>query len=223
MVVKATMHGLHIEEVPTTLVPDGRSRAPHLRTWRDGWRYLRFLLLYSPRWLFFYPGLTLCLIALVTSVLVEVTTVHIAGITLSVDSLVVCGALFVIGFQSALFAVFTKVYGTNEGFLVPNPSFERALAWFSLERGILASLVLVLVGLVGLLVAVLKWSAVGFGHLNPTDELRIVIPSATLLIVGMQAALGSAFLGVLEIRRLDRRTSADEGRRPDRPRVSRPH
>ena len=108
MVVKATLEGLDVQEVPTTLSPDGRSRPPHLRTWHDGWRHLRFLLIYSPRWLFFYPGIVLCALALVLGILVESTTVRIGGVTLGVDTLVVCYALLIIGFQSVIFAVLTK-------------------------------------------------------------------------------------------------------------------
>ncbi len=201
MVVKATQQGLRIGEVPTTLRPDGRTRAPHLRTWRDGWRHLRFLLLYSPRWLFFYPGLVLMLLAIAVGVVVEITTLRIGDVTLGVDTLVVCYALLIIGFQSVLFAVFTKTYGTNEGFLPRNEAFQRALSGISLERGVVGGLVLFLLGLAGLVVAFLKWNAVGFGSLDATQELRLVIPSAALLTLGSQATLASAFLGVLEIRR----------------------
>jgi glycosyltransferase involved in cell wall biosynthesis len=201
MVVKATQQGLRIGEVPTTLRPDGRTRAPHLRTWRDGWRHLRFLLLYSPRWLFFYPGLVLMLLAIAVGVVVEVTTLRIGDVALGVDTLVVCYALLIIGFQSVLFAVFTKTYGTNEGFLPRNEAFQRALRGVSLERGVVGGLVLFLLGLAGLVVAFLKWNAVGFGSLDATQELRLVIPSAALLTLGSQATLASAFLGVLEIRR----------------------
>jgi glycosyltransferase involved in cell wall biosynthesis len=201
MVVKATLEGLDVQEVPTTLSPDGRSRPPHLRTWHDGWRHLRFLLIYSPRWLFFYPGVVLCALAVVLGILVETTTVRIGNVTLGVDTLVVCYALLIIGFQSVIFAVLTKKYGTNEGFLPPNPTFERILRQVSFERGVVIGLILFVVGVVGLVVAILKWKTVGFGSLNPTQELNIVIPSVALLTVGSQGALASAFLSVLDIRR----------------------
>lgn len=201
MVVKATLEGLDVQEVPTTLSPDGRSRPPHLRTWHDGWRHLRFLLIYSPRWLFFYPGIVLCALAIVLGILVESTTVRIGGVTLGVDTLVVCYALLIIGFQSVIFAVLTKKYGTNEGFLPPNPTFERILRQVSFERGVVMGLILFVVGVVGLVVAVLRWKTVGFGSLNPTQELNIVIPSVALLTIGSQGALASAFLSVLDIRR----------------------
>jgi glycosyltransferase involved in cell wall biosynthesis len=201
MVVKATLGGLDVQEVPTTLSPDGRSRPPHLRTWHDGWRHLRFLLIYSPRWLFFYPGIVLCALAFVLGILVEITTVRIGSVTLGVDTLVVCYAMLIIGFQSVIFAVLTKKYGTNEGFLPPNPTFERILRQVSFERGVVMGLILFVVGVVGLVVAILKWRTVGFGSLNPTEELNIVIPSVALLTVGSQGALASAFLSVLDIRR----------------------
>jgi glycosyltransferase involved in cell wall biosynthesis len=208
MVVKATLEGLDVQEVPTTLSPDGRSRSPHLRTWHDGWRHLRFLLIYSPRWLFFYPGIVLCALAILLGILVESTTVRIGGVTLGVDTLVVCYALLIIGFQSVIFAVLTKKYGTNEGFLPPNPTFERILRQVSFERGVVMSMILFVVGVVGLVVAVLRWKTVGFGSLNPTQELNIVIPSVALLTIGSQGALASAFLSVLEIRR--RSVATDE-------------
>jgi glycosyltransferase involved in cell wall biosynthesis len=208
MVVKATLEGLDVQEVPTTLSPDGRSRPPHLRTWHDGWRHLRFLLIYSPRWLFFYPGIVLCALAILLGILVESTTVRIGGVTLGVDTLVVCYALLIIGFQSVIFAVLTKKYGTNEGFLPPNPTFERILRQVSFERGVVMGMILFVVGVVGLVVAVLRWKTVGFGSLNPTQELNIVIPSVALLTIGSQGALASAFLSVLEIRR--RSVATDE-------------
>jgi glycosyltransferase involved in cell wall biosynthesis len=208
MVVKATLGGLDVQEVPTTLSPDGRSRPPHLRTWHDGWRHLRFLLIYSPRWLFFYPGIVLCALAIVLGILVETTTVTIGSVTLGVDTLVVCYAMLIIGFQSVIFAVLTKKYGTNEGFLPPNPTFERILRQVSFERGVVMGLILFVVGVVGLVVAILKWRTVGFGSLNPTQELNIVIPSVALLTVGSQGALASAFLSVLDIRR--RAVATDE-------------
>lgn len=201
MVVKATLQGLDIKEVPTTLQPDGRSRPPHLRTWHDGWRHLRFLLIYSPRWLFFYPGVILCLLGVGLGILVEITSVHIASATLGVDTLVVCYAMLIVGFQSVLFAVFTKKYGTDEGFLPPNPTFERILRRVSFERGVVFGVLLFLAGVIGLVVALVKWRTVGYGSLNPTQELKLVVPSVALLTVGSQGALASAFLSVLDIRR----------------------
>jgi hypothetical protein len=212
MAVKATLGGLDVQEVPTTLSPDGRSRPPHLRTWHDGWRHLRFLLIYSPRWLFFYPGIVLCALALVLGILVEITTVRIGSVTLGVDTLVVCYAMLIIGFQSVIFAVLTKKYGTNEGFLPPNPTFERILRQVSFGRGVVMGLILFVVGVAGLVVAILKWRTVGFGSLNPTEELNIVIPSVALLTVGSQGALASAFLSVVDIRRRAVATGGTLGR-----------
>jgi hypothetical protein len=158
-------------------------------------------LLYSPRWLFFYPGLVLSGLALAVGVVVESTTVRIGNVTLGVDTLVVCYAVLIIGCQSVLFAIFTKTYGTNEGFLPRNEKFQRALSRVSFERGVVVGLILFVLGLAGLVVAFLKWNDAGFGSLNPVDELRLVIPSAALLTLGSQLALASAFLSVLEIRR----------------------
>ncbi len=201
MVVKATLHELRIDEVPTTLRKDGRSRPPHLRTWRDGWRHLRFLLLYSPRWLFLYPGIFLMFLSIVVGISVEVTTVRIFSVTLGVDTLVVASAFFIIGIQSLLFAVFTKIYGVSEGWLPTNKRLERMRSSVSLEVGMGIGVALIVLGATGLVFAFLNWRHARFGALNPVAALRTVVPSATLLIVGFQITLASLFVGILEIRR----------------------
>src|SRR5882672_3139318 len=137
MVVKATLKDLRITEVPTTLSPDGRSRPPHLRSWRDGWRHLRFLLLFSPRWLFLYPGLLLLLVGLGLGAAVATGPLTIGGVSFDVDTLVACGACVDIGFQAILFWLFTRVYAGAEGFLPAEPKVQTLLGKLSLERGLL--------------------------------------------------------------------------------------
>ena len=210
MVVKSTLNDLRIEEVPTTLRKDGRSRPPHLRTWRDGWRHLRFLLLYSPRWLFLYPGFLLILVSLGFGIAVEVTTVTIGSVTLGVDTLVVAAALFVIGIQSVFFAVFTKIYGVNEGFLPTNRRLERLRGALTLETGLALGIFCIVLGIVGLVVAVFRWRDARFGNLNPVDALRLVVPSATMLMAGFQITLASLFISILEIRRAPRVLAAPD-------------
>ena len=202
MVVKATLAHLTVTEVPTTLRPDGRSRPPHLRTWRDGWRHLRFLLLYSPRWLFLYPGLALMVLAAVVGVAVEVATVRILSATLGVDTIVIASAAFVIGLQSVLFAVFTKIYGISQGFLPRDERVDRFRDRISLEKGLAVGTVLALLGAAGLVAAILTWRDARFGPLDTVNALHIVVPSATLLVVGFQVTLASLFVGILEIGRV---------------------
>ncbi|MCP9950318.1 glycosyltransferase family 2 protein [Actinomadura madurae] len=137
MVVKATLQGYDIREVPTTLSPDGRTRAPHLNTWRDGWRHLRFLMLYSPRWLFLIPGLVFMTLGLVAGIALSTGPVTVGEIAFDVDTLVGASAALVIGFQAVLFALLTKVYAMQEGFLPHDSRVQKIIDWWSLERGLL--------------------------------------------------------------------------------------
>jgi hypothetical protein len=200
MVVKATLAGQRVAEVPTTLSKDGRSRPPHLRSWRDGWRHLRFLLLYSPRWLFFLPGLALLIAGLVIGALVIPGPLRVGSVSFDVDTLVAASAMVVIGFQSVLFWLFTQVYAGSEGFLPEEPSVQRILGKLSLERGIIAGLVLGLAGLGGLIFSLVYWHGAGFHSLNYEHSLRIMVPSVTALIVSCQLVLGTFFLSILGIK-----------------------
>ena len=159
MVVKATLAGQRVTEVPTTLAKDGRSRPPHLRTWRDGWRHLRFLLLFSPRWLFFLPGLALLIAGLVIGALVVPQPFSIGCVTFDVDTLVAASAMVVIGFQSVLFWLFTQVYASAEGFLPEEPKVRRMLGKLSLERGLVLGALIGIAGLAGLIFSLLTGAA----------------------------------------------------------------
>jgi glycosyltransferase involved in cell wall biosynthesis len=200
MVVKATLAGQRVEEVPTTLSKDGRSRPPHLRSWRDGWRHLRFLLLYSPRWLFFLPGLALLIAGLVIGLLVLPGQLHVGSVTFDVDTLVAASAMVVIGFQSVLFWLFTQVYAGSEGFLPEEPNVQRLLGKLSLERGLVAGVLVGLAGLGGLIFSLVYWHGAGFRSLNYEHSLRIMVPSVTALIVSCQVILGTFFLSILGIK-----------------------
>lgn len=201
MVVKATLAGQRVEEVPTTLSPDGRSRPPHLRSWRDGWRHLRFLLLFSPRWLFLIPGAVLLAAGLAIGIAVTPGPLTLGAINFDVNTLAVASAMIVIGFQSVLFAVFTQVYASAEGFLPQDARVNRLLGFWRLERGLLAGGLLALAGVVGLAASLARWHGARFGHLNYESELRVVLPSVTALILSCQMILGTFFLSILGIRR----------------------
>jgi hypothetical protein len=201
MVVKATLAKQKVTEVPTTLVKDGRSRKPHLRSFRDGWRHLRFLLLFSPRWLFFYPGLVLLLVGLGLGAAVAIGgPVTIGGVSFDVDTLVACGACVDIGFQAILFWLFTQVYAGAEGFLPTEPKVQTLLGKLSLERGLLAGVAVGLAGLIGLIFSLTYWQSHAFGHLNYEHALRMVVPSVTALVLSCQLILGTFFLSILGIK-----------------------
>jgi len=200
MIVKASLANQKIVEVPTTLAKDGRSRPPHLNTWRDGWRHLRFLLLFSPTWLFLLPGLALLVLGLGFGAAVAVGPLKIGGVSFDVDTLVACGAAVDIGFQAILFWLFTQVYAGSEGFLPEPPRVQRLLGTLSLERGLLVGAAVGLAGLVGLIFSLLYWDGYAFGHLNYEHELRLMVPSVTALVLSCQLILGTFFLSILGIR-----------------------
>lgn len=199
MVIKASMRRMKITEVPVTLSPDGRSRPPHLRTWRDGWRHLRFMLLFSPRWLFLYPGLTLFAVGLVVGALLETGRKYVGPVSFDIHTLLLAGFACLIGYQLVVFAVFTKVFAMQQGFHPPNPTYRALFRVVKLETGLAVGAVMLFVGLVGIVVAVLSWRAVGFGALDPSLTMREVIPAAVLLTLGVQTIFASFFLSILGI------------------------
>ena len=193
MVVKASLYGLKITEVPTTLSPDGRSRPPHLKTWRDGWRHLRFLLMYSPRWLFLYPGLALMFLGFVATIwFVPQPRVH---------TLLYSATALIIGFQIVSFAVFTKAFAISEGLLPEDRKLRRFLRYINLEVGLIIGVILFLLGMGGSLYALYIWNARLYGALDPAVTMRIVIPSVTALALGVQVVFSSFFLSVLGLKR----------------------
>jgi glycosyltransferase involved in cell wall biosynthesis len=199
MVIKASLKGMRITEVAAALRPDGRSRPPHLRTWRDGWRHLRFMLLFSPRWLFLYPGVALFAIGVLLSALLIPGPIHVAGVRLDIHTLLVAGFLALLGYQLVLFAVFTKIFAIRAGFHPPHPVLESVFRYVTLEVGLLAGALTGLVGLVALIIAVASWGAVGFGNLDPSLTMREVIPAVVLLALGTQTVFASFFISILSI------------------------
>src|SRR5260370_39226872 len=199
MVVKATIAYIRIAEIPTTLSPDGRSRPPHLRMWRDGWRHLRFMLLFSPRWLFLYPGLVLFAVGILLSLLLLPGPVYAGSLRLDIHTLLVAGFLALLGYQMVLFALFTKIFAIRAGFHPPYPPLESVSRYVTLEAGLAAGALMMVLGVVGLIVAVASWGAVGFGSLDPSLTMREVIPAVVLLALGSQTVFASFFVSILSI------------------------
>ena len=201
MVVKATLLGLRIAEVPTTLSPDGRSRPPHLRSWRDGWRHLRFMLLFSPGWLFLYPGLLLMIVGLGVGGWLLPEARQLGGATLDVNTLAYSALAVLLGFQSVLFAVFTRTFVSTQGLGPESRTLNKLYRYVTLETGLIVGGVLIVLGLIGSVAATFGWSDVDFGELNPSEVLRQVIPSVLAIALGFQIVLASFFLSVLGLKR----------------------
>lgn len=201
MVVKATLHGLRIAEVPTTLSPDGRGRSPHLRSWRDGWRHLRFMLLYSPRWLFLYPGIALILVGLLVTAWLLPGPRHVGRLTFDVHTLLYAVAAILVGFQAVLFSVLSRVFAMTAGLVPETPAWQRIFRWTTLEVGLFVGGVLFAAGLVCSFLAVAIWESESFGPLDPVKTLRLVIPAAGTIVLGCQVILSSFFLSILGLNR----------------------
>lgn len=191
MVVKSSMHGLRIAEVPTTLRKDGRSRPPHLRTWRDGWRHLKFLFLHSPRWLFLFPGIVLSALGAVLMLIIYSNLVVIGHIGLDIHTMAYAGVMLVVGFQMIMFSFLSTSIGIRNGWLPP--ASNRAMTQPSLEFLIACSLLLLLAGLGITASAFVDWARSGFGALDPRETMRLVVPSTTFLSLGSELFI-TAFL-----------------------------
>lgn len=199
IVIKSVLFGLRVEEVPTVLRKDGRDRPPHLRPWRDGWRHLRFMLLFSPRWLFWYPGILLMALGLVLGGALLQGPLPLGRITLDVHTLLFAAVAVLIGFQATSFAVLSKFVATRAGLRRPEAGFEDWFRHLTLESGLVTGGVLVVAGLGLSIGAVSIWGGQGFGRLQPAETLRWVIPGALCLVLGCQMILTSFFLGVLRL------------------------
>ena len=201
MVLKASLAGERIGEVPITLHRDGRqNRAPHLRTFHDGWRTLRFLLMCSPRWLFLYPGILLMLAGAVGYVL-ALPGLVIRGVGFDVHTLLLAGLSVVVGFQAIVFSVSAKTFAMTEGILPADPRFVRLYRFFTLERGLMFGGTIGICGLALIAVAFNEWRVVQFGALDYRHTLRLVLPGVLLLTLGVQAVFASFFLSILGLRR----------------------
>ncbi len=199
MVIKAALKGMRITELPTILHRDGRSRPPHLRSWRDGWRHLRFMLLFSPRWLFLVPGGALLLLGLAMSAWLTTGPRRVGPLGLDIHTLLVAGFLCLLGYQIIVFGVFTKIFAIREGFHPPHPLLNRLYRYVTLEVGITVGTGLMVLGMAALGAAVLSWHAAGFGALDPRVTMREVIPAVVSLSLGVQTVFASFFLSILSI------------------------
>ncbi|WP_374379099.1 glycosyltransferase family 2 protein [Dongia sp.] len=197
MIVKATLNGLKIAEVPTTLSPDGRSRPPHLRSWRDGWRHLRFLLMLSPEWLFFYPGLIIGFCGFLMLVALTLGPLRIANVTFDINTLLLAGIAVIVGAQAVGLAVLAKQFCIANRLLPPSARFRSLADRLSLELLLVIGGLLTVAGLIGIVVAVLTWREAGFGNLDTASMMRLLVPASTSLCVGLQLAFTAFFKGVL--------------------------
>jgi hypothetical protein len=198
MVVKATVLHMKVAEVPTTLSPDGRSRPPHLRTWRDGWRHLRFLLLYSPRWLFLYPGIAFMLLGMLVAGWVLPGRQTIGSVSFDVNTLVYALGAILIGFQTVIFSLFARIYAQTVGLLPDSRRIRRWLSYVSLERGIVLGVLLTIAAIVGVLYGLDLWHNAGFGELHPY-VLRLTLCSSEAMLLSVEMIFASFFLSVLRL------------------------
>jgi hypothetical protein len=199
MVVKASLRGLRITEVPTVLHPDGRTRPPHLRSWRDGWRHLRFLLMYSPRWLFFYPGIALVALGMMGMMLLLPGPLTVGAVTFDIHTLLLSGTAIILGTQAIAFAILAKQFAINTGLLPLSARFSLVLERHSLEILVGGGILLVLFGTVGIVYTLMIWGTTQFGSLEPVQMMRLLVPSVTLLAVGFQTILAGFFKGILDL------------------------
>jgi glycosyltransferase involved in cell wall biosynthesis len=202
MVVKSLLNDFKITEVPTTLSKDGRDRPPHLNTWTDGWRHLRFLLLYSPAWLFLYPGILLFMLGIVFTGLLLLQPLQVLGIELDIHTLAYSATSVFIGFQLMFFFAFSRIYASMNSLLPPNKFYNYYKDKFSLEKGLILGSSFFFIGITLVIIAWLSWQSVDYGALKPRETLRVVIPSIFFLIGGIQIAQSSFLISILELKKV---------------------
>ena len=201
MIIKASLYGANITEVPITLHPDGRKdRAPHLRTFRDGWRTIRLFFMCSPRWLFLVPGIVLILLGMAGDA-IAMPGITLRGVTFDAHTLLFASLAILCGYQSIVFAILTKIFAISEGLLPEDPRMNRFFEFVNLERGLIFSSVALFIGMGLLMTAVQYWRQASFGHLDYAHTMRLVVPGATLTAIGFQTILSSFFVSILGMRR----------------------
>jgi glycosyltransferase involved in cell wall biosynthesis len=200
MIVKAHLNKLKIAEVPTILYKDGRSRKPHLKTWSDGWRHLRFLLLYSPQWLFLIPGLFLMIIGLLFSIIIILNPLQIGLVTFDVHTLLYACGFLLIGFQFTAFYGMTKVFAVTQNLLPKSSRYNSLFRYINLEKGLIIGTILTIIGIVLSIYGFSIWSGNNYGSLETRKTLRIIIPAITTIIIGIQIILYSFFFSILGLK-----------------------
>jgi glycosyltransferase involved in cell wall biosynthesis len=201
MIVKASLKNLKITEVPTILSPDGRSRPPHLNTWRDGWRHLRFLVLYSPSWLFLFPGMLLMIFGIITSLFLINGPITIGHVNFDVHTLFYTSGCVLIGFQFILFYGLTKVFTVENELLPKSKKYDRLFKIINLEKGLIIGLLVVILGIILSISAYSNWQEISFGNINDTSVFRMVIPAVTLMLLGVEIILFSLFFSILGLKK----------------------
>lgn len=201
MIVKASLKNLKIVEVPTILSPDGRTRPPHLNTWRDGWRHLRFLVLYSPNWLFLLPGLMLMVFGFISSAFLIGGPVSIGTINFDVHTLLFTSGFVLIGFQFILFYGLTKVFTVENDLLPKSNKYDRIFKFINLEKGLIVGLILVIAGIILSISAYWDWQEISFGNIKNNAVFRTIIPAVTLMLLGIQIILFSLFFSILGLKK----------------------
>lgn len=208
MLLKSALAGRRFAEIPIPLHKDGRGRPPHLRTWRDGWRNLRFYLLYSPGWVFWFPALLLVSVGALLLAVLAGGPRRVHGLVLDIHTYFYAAVFVTAGVHAFLFGVFAKIFAFQEG-LIPSEKWPgRAGRWLTPESGLAVGLLLLIAGLAGSVAAVLDWRATGFGDLDPARTLRFIIPSGMAILLGGQTIFTGFFLGLLAMRK-DRAPSPD--------------
>ena len=198
MVVKAVLHGLDVRQVPTSLSPDGRSRAPHLRTWRDGWRHLRFMLTHAPRVLFVYPGLALSSVGAVAVALLTRGDRSLGPVDLGITTELFAGMAVLLGAQLVAFGVLARLHGVAHGLWPESAGVARFRRLFSVERGCIAGALVALAGLTGVVALFVHWGASGFGPMNGAQQIRLAVPAMAASVLGLQAIFASFLVGLLD-------------------------
>ncbi|NAS10367.1 glycosyltransferase [Flavobacteriaceae bacterium R33] len=199
MVVKASLLKMSISEVPTTLSPDGRSRPPHLRTFRDGWRHLRFLLMFSPKWLFLVPGLVLLTTSLIGSGLIFIGPLKIGNVGFDIHTLIVLSFVFLVGIQFIFFHVFVKTYRVTSGLLPQGNGLYSFYRIFTLEKGICTGFIVLLLGIVLFVFNFMIWEDTGFSELQPTFFVKKILLSTVPIILGIQIIFYSFILSLISV------------------------
>lgn len=205
LIVKAHLKGLKITEVPTTLSKGGRTRSPHLNTWRDGWRHLRFLLLYSPRWLFFYPGIIMMILGAVTGVPLVFSEISVGSVVFDIHTLFFSSIFFILGCQTLGLSAISRIYAAQSNVLPRSEKMLRFMNWFNLEKFLLTGGSVFSAGVFSCLYSVVSWQRFSnFGDFDPRIGFRILIPAFTLMIVGVQIMFTSFTVELLSMKNEDR-------------------